>query len=324
MSRTKRALFWLITLILILSPVAIAEWILRAAGLGDPILYYVNPGYRYAQQPNQQKIRRHGAHVTIDSKGLRSTTDWSKPADAKILFVGDSVTWAGTYIDDKETFADGVCTRLAAATGKRFTCGIAAANQYGTDNMAARIRYRDFNDESVLVVTLISNDTVRGLSDAEGRFFFTKPPHGPLKAIWEATTYLMWRLYAELRISGGAYRGENEAAVATRSLGNLFSAIRDTERPGRKVLLVLSPARLELGEKESAFTKNVKAQLALSGYDLLDLHGPMSQSGIPGLYYDDIHLSVAGHRFYAERIAQALATHFRHAGESKPTIPSGR
>jgi lysophospholipase L1-like esterase len=265
-------------------------------------------------------VRQHGAVVTLDSKGLRSTTDWTQPADAKILFIGDSVTWGGTFIDDRDTFADGVCRRLAAATGKRFGCGNAGANQYGLDNMAARIRYKDFDDESVLVVTLIADDAVRGLVDSEGRFFFMRPPPAPVRALWEATTYLTWRFYKFLRPQ--AYRGDDDLRVAERSLDNLFAAIRDTQRPGRKVLIVLSPAKNELNGRESALTKRVQSALARSGFDVLDLHAAVSAAVTPDFYYDGIHLDVRGHAFYADRIAEHLRASMREASEDGKPPPS--
>src|ERR1700683_648981 len=163
MSMVKRTVFVALTVVLVCAPIGLAELYLRYVGLGDPILFYANASYRFAPLPNQQKRRLGGASVTIDSRGLRSTHDWSEPADVKILFVGDSVTWGGTYIDDADTFAEGVCQRLARATGKSVVCGNAGANEYGTDNMAERIRYKDFNDETALVVTMIGTDTTRGL-----------------------------------------------------------------------------------------------------------------------------------------------------------------
>jgi hypothetical protein len=189
MTRSKQAVYWIILVVLVCAPVALAELFLRSAGLGYPILFYTNASYRFAPQPNQRQLRQKGAKVTIDSKGLRAVKDWTSPADGKLLFVGDSVTWGGTYIDDEDTFAAGVCERLGRTTGKTFVCGNAGANQYGTDNMAERIRCKDIDDETALIVTLISGDTVRGLRDADGSFFFTAPPPGPLRAVWEAMTF---------------------------------------------------------------------------------------------------------------------------------------
>jgi lysophospholipase L1-like esterase len=304
LARIKYAVFWLITAMLIVMPVVLAEVYLRSQGFGDPILFYSNASYRFAPQPNQKQSRRRGASVTIDSKSLRSTRDWSDHADAKILFIGDSVTWGGTYIDDKDTFAEGVCQRIGKASGKDVVCGNAGTNQYGTDNMAARIRYRDFDDETALVVTMISPDTVRGLAEAEGKFFFMQPPPPPFRALGEAVTYLSWKLYQTLRPA--SYRGDDDRRVAMRSLDNLYAAIRETGRPGRKVLLVLSPFEDELDGREGWLTREVRASLAQSGFEVLDLHGAVSREPREGFYYDEVHLETRGHHFYAERIAERL------------------
>jgi len=307
-SRLKRAVFWLVLVALVLAPVVLAEIALRGAGLGNPILYYTNASYRYAQQPNQKQVRLRGASVTIDGKGLRAVRDWTSPVERKILFVGDSVTWAGTYIDDHDTFSHGVCTRLDKATGNSFLCGSASANGYGTDNMAERIRYMNVDDEDAIVVTLIAPDTVRGLADAEGQFLFTNRPPGPFRALWEATTFAAWRTLRLLRPL--ARRDDDDLKVAARSLDNLFSALRERGRPSRRVLIVLAPVRDELGGRESELTRHVRAALAASGFDVLDLHADVSAAATPGFYYDAMHLDVAGHRFYAERIARRLAPLF--------------
>ena len=291
---------------LVLAPIVVAEAVLRYLGLGNPILYYTNASYRYAQQPNQKQARRRGATVTIDSKGLRAAKDWTSPADAKILFVGDSVTWAGTYIDDNDTFSEGTCVRLAQVIGKTFVCGSASANGYGTDNMAERIRYMNVDDETVLVVTLIAPDTVRGLADAEGQFLFTRRPPGPFRALWEAATFATWRMFRLLRPLA-TRRPDDDLKVAERSLANLFAALRETARPARKVLIVLSPIRDELGGRESDLTRHVRAALARSGFEVLDLHADVSGAMTPDFYYDRLHLDVRGHRFFAERIAHRLA-----------------
>lgn len=315
----KRAIFWLFIVTLISVPVVAAEFYLRSAGLGDPILFYTSASFRYAPMPNQRKVRRGGAAVTIDSKSLRNTGEWTDKADAKILFVGDSVTWGGTYIDDRAVFSDGVCQRLAQATGKSFICGSASANQYGTDNMAERIRYKDFNDEAALVVTLISHDPLRGLADVDGRFFFTSPPPAPFKALWEAATFAVWELYHLMR-PVTLRRSEHDDRVVARSLGNLFSAIRETQTTGRRVLIVLSPVREELNGHESALTKLVQSVLARSGFDVLDLHAAVSSAVSSDFYTNSLHLNVVGHRFYAAQIANRLAAGFTASANTNAPV----
>jgi hypothetical protein len=303
-SKLKTGFFWLILAALAFVPVGLAEVYLRSIGLGHPILFYANASYRFAPQPDQKQVRLRGAAVTIDSKGLRGTRDWTDHADAKVLFVGDSVTWGGTYIDDKDLFSEGSCARLGQATGKTFVCGNAGANQYGTDNIAERIRYKNVDDESALVVTLIAPDTVRGLVDAEGRYFFMRQPPQPFPALWEAITFVTWTFYKSLRPYD--YRADDDFRVAERSLDNLFAAIRETQRRDRKVLIVLSPVERELNGRESALTKHVQSIIERSGFEVLDLHHAVSTAITGDFYYDTVHLDVRGHHFYAEQIADVL------------------
>jgi hypothetical protein len=115
---------------------------------------------------------------------------------------------------------------------------------------------------------------------------------------------MTWVLYKKLRPQ--SYRSDDDLRVAERSLENLFSAIRETQRPGRKVLIVLSPVKAELNGREGPLTKQVRFMLARSGFDWLDLHGPASKAAIPNFYYDQVHLDAPGHAFYAEQIAARL------------------
>jgi len=305
MSTGRKALYWAVLIAVVCSPVVVMELLLRSAGLGYPILFYTNASYRFAVQPNQHQVRQRGARVTIDSKGFRAVKDWNSPADGKLLFIGDSITWGGTYIDDADTFAAGVCQRLEKATGQRFVCGNASANQYGTENMAARIRYKDVDDETALIITLISGDTLRGLRDADGSFFFTAPLSGPLRAHWEVATFLVWRLYRAMRPLE-SYHFDHDLQVTERSLDNLFAAVRETDRPGRKVLIVLSPLEQELGGREKRLTRYVRSLIERSGFDFLDLHGSVTAAHSPDFYYDGVHLDTTGHHFYADQIAKRL------------------
>src|SRR5438045_366672 len=64
-------------------------------GLGNPILYDSNALYGYRPLPNQTLSRRFGAPIHVNNLGLRCDEDWSGPADERVLFLGDSVTYGG-------------------------------------------------------------------------------------------------------------------------------------------------------------------------------------------------------------------------------------
>jgi len=309
-SGRARLVFWIVVFILPTLPLVIAEIYLRGIGLGDPILYYGNISYRYAPKPNQRHVEPGGAIVTIDSKGLRGVKDWTLPADGKILFVGASATWGGTQISDKDLYSSIVCAELDKTLHRHFTCGNAAVNAYGVHNIAERLRYDDMGDESAIVVSIASYGAVFGLTDLHGLPYFTEPPSGPFKALWEIALLGAGRLVQFLRPCCRYEGAQNSNRVAERSLDNLFAALRETDRPGRKVLIVLLPLKAELDGKETDLTRHVRAIVEGSGLDLLDLHRPISAAPRAETFFypDGIHLEPDGHQFVGQRIAEKLAS----------------
>jgi len=310
-SWAKRFVFWIVLLMLLSAPFVVTEFYLRSIGLGNPTLYYGNTSFRYAPRPNQKHLGQRGASITIDSKGLRGVKEWTAPADGKILFIGASATWGGTFVGDKDLYSNVVCEDLERKLNRSFTCGNGGVNSYGVDNMAERIRYKNVSDESVIVVTVVPYNSVRGLADLDSLPYLTVTPPGPFKALWEAATLGSWNLLHILRYI--KYQdAENNLRVAERSLNNLFEALHETDRPDRKVLIVLMPIKGELGSHETDFTKGVRAMLERSGLDLLDLHQPMSANPHRDelFYANESHLEVAGHQFVGDLISKRLEDFF--------------
>mgnify|MGYP001558315659 CR=1 FL=1 len=77
---------------------AVAEFSLRLVfGLGNPVLYCSSPLFGYRLQPNQF-VHRRGAEIRVNNLGVRADRDWDEQIENKILFLGNSVTYGGTYI----------------------------------------------------------------------------------------------------------------------------------------------------------------------------------------------------------------------------------
>ena len=116
--------------------VFITELYLKKIGLGDPVRYDSNIFYGYSPKENQIKNRFKNAKVTINDVGLRSLENWKKNDSKKIVFLGDSVTYGGSYIDDKDTFSHIVCEKL-----NQFICGNAGVNSYSIYNTVMRSKF---------------------------------------------------------------------------------------------------------------------------------------------------------------------------------------
>ena len=291
-----------------LLPFVGAEAYLRSRHLGSPVLYYTNISYGYAPLPNQRRNRSGDAIITIDSHGFRGAKDWGMPADKRILFIGDSVTYGGRVVDDTETFCHLTGQILESRLGSTITCGNAGVNGYGTDNMAERLRYLNVDDEDVIVVTLITHDTTRGLASLSGHPFFSREPSGPFKGIWEAAGVFMFQAGTKLRMDSRRHHDVDVLDVTRESLTRLFDVLREMNERGKKILIVFSPTEGELQGREKEHTLFVRKLLMESGFSVLDLHGYVSEHHVPGLFYDGVHLNPTGHRLYAEAISSSLAS----------------
>jgi|SRR5687767_4676634 len=303
----KRAVFVIVLLLALALPVAAAELAMRWIGLGDPVLYYTNASYRYAPAPNQRRERRNAAVATIDEHGLRGVESWGAAADRRILFVGDSVTWGGTNTDDGATFAARTCAKLEELGGGNLTCGNAGVNGYGVDNMTARLRFDPaVGRADAVVVTIITVDGTRGLSDLKSSYFYSAQPHGPLKALWELAGFALFYGSGKLRYDRDAYDSRDDVPVLEESLAGLYDALRGLEDGGKQVLVVFSPVKADLAGAEKPLTAAMRSSIRASGLASLDLTEAMAARRNEDLYYDGVHLNQAGHELYATWIAERL------------------
>lgn len=140
----------------------LAEYILKNMGLGEPIVYQAHPLWGYAPKPNASYVRFEGDVVSFNNVGARSTSEW-RTDGRNILFLGDSVTYGGSYINDNQTFASLACDQL-----DHWNCHNAGVNAYGILNMVARSRYDErINTAPIRVFTFITGDFDRGLQKAD-------------------------------------------------------------------------------------------------------------------------------------------------------------
>ena len=88
----------------------ICEVTARFIGLGNPLIYQADSVVGYRLRPNQNNKRFKNATVSTDSEGFRvSPGKKSDPLTDIFVFVGDSVTYGGSYIDDTELFSSIFC-----------------------------------------------------------------------------------------------------------------------------------------------------------------------------------------------------------------------
>lgn len=277
------------------------EWGARKFGLGDVVVYHSSPVYGYRPNPNQVVTRMGQSQVAINNLGLRASSDWdAKLRTDRVLFVGDSVTYGGSYIDNQDLFSE-VATR-----GTSLIPGNAGVNGWGVLNMHALIKESKFLPAQTYVTLMPEGDFYRGLNRLGGQPYWTKPTKWALEELF---FYGLYRVSLSKMPGLGSVFAEDEqdlvVDIAARHLKEMDDFLKSQ---GFDHIIVISPARSQaLGTQPiDGRVKKYLNQYQLNAHYFLDNLQDDSLD-IPSLYYDEIHLSKEGHKLWGEWL-QALLT----------------
>ena len=224
--------FYIFIFILFSITIALTEAYLRYIGLGDPIRYDSNYIYGYAPKENQKKQRFKNSYITINDAGLRSLNKWKNNSKRKIIFLGDSITYGGSYVDDKDIFSSLICKKKS-----EYICGNAGVNAYSVINVVMRSKYdtRLYNGE-IYIFTLAPGDFYRQYKDSKTAHFYLNSKKFILPSITEAISFVFTKYdlnkYISKKDDTSAYRHKTE--LIDYSISLLNSEITRLENLGKK------------------------------------------------------------------------------------------
>ena len=289
-----------------------SECFLRSYGLGNPLIYYEDKAFGSSLEPNQKSERQRNSTVTINESGLRATTSWVGSQMPRILFLGDSVTYGGSYIDDSQLFSTIVCQRI-----KGYTCGNAGINGYGVLNMVMRSKVDERLDSAkVVLFTVVPGDFTRGLTSLSHVPFYVGKPSGifvsTFPAIAEITNHVGYMFGIGKFISKSSdnskWNAPDHSIDATAyALSQLEAEIDRLRAQGKAVFVFMSPHK---GDPE--FTGDVAT--------LVDKRLKENQPGfyIRGdflnqdeYFYDGVHYEVSGHNIVGTKISNHISERLR-------------
>ena len=325
-SRRPRAVRWLgalvavgLVAVLLLGAMELGA---RALGLGDPILYYstVEGGVRPLARQASERVG--GARVTIDENGFRSvsTVPTADSSALRVLYLGGSVTWGGSQVDDPDTYAERASEVVRSATGRPVYAMNAGVN--GTSLLNAAEVYAVEGARADAVVWLFPwGSTVRPYISL-----------GPLLPARLAPRFAAVELVDQLlfRYWLGAFREssapgepftvddlppgyddvashETEARRAA-NLAALQSVVADAQRRGVPILVGVTPTvrgdgPLPVPSEAQAALDEARA----AGAVVFDAHAVVAAEGGPdGLFLDGVHFSTAGHHAIGEALGALI------------------
>jgi len=291
--------------------ITITEGFLRYRGFGTPIIYEKSYQYGYAPAPNQKLIRFDNKRVTIDSNGFRKGSETNK-TNNKIYFLGDSVTYGGSYIDDDELFSENFCKKINQNSKKKFSCYNGGVNAYGFENIIERYKSIKKNKDTFIIITLIPGDFSRNFVQIESLPYFTKKHTHFLKATTEFTAYYLDIARTNLRFDQKKFSIEQKLDdYMKKKIAEKLYQLQELQKKDPNLIIFFFPPKKFLLEKnlnefDNFFFKKIYNKK--NYYNLTD--NLKSLNNIDNIYYDSIHLNTKGHQIISEVLFKLLRNNF--------------
>ena len=271
-------------------------------GLGNPVLYESNPLYGFRPRPDQEVTRFGGARIRINNLGLRADSDWDSNIEDKVLFLGDSVTYGGSYIDNRELFSTIAVENLAG-----FQSGNGGVNAWGVENIHGLVVDAGFLPARTYVTVVLESDFNRGTTRLQGLPYWSRKPGS---AIAELVHYALYRWNNRRFVP---WREDASAAIEQRVVARGARKLRHMDdflaAEGYRHLLYISPTAEQLfgDEVRDGTVHQALDAVGLEPVYLVDrVRSRAVALSRDEVFYDRVHLNRAGHRLWAEIIGEDL------------------
>jgi hypothetical protein len=277
-------------------------------GLGSPLLYQADGDCGYLVKPDQH-IHRFFAENVINHAGMRSGEFSEMPAAGteRVLFIGDSVTYALTYVDQSKIWTSRLPALVVGAKHGPVEVLNASAGGWAPGNEVGYLKSRGtFHADMVCIVANsgdLGEETARVPAAGAAGF----PTKNPWTAIGET-----WSRYVEPRLMGYVVSdpGTSEpgaAELAERTKENLAlygEAQAFCEAHGAKMGLVYIPFPGWTKEQIEGAEETLKAWAGAHGVAFVDVTERYCAEPLAKISKDGIHPTAYGDEVIAEEVAR--------------------
>ena len=285
----KKIIYLIIPLIFFAS----LEFYLRYLGFGDPIIYINSENNNYYPKSEQENIRYKGAKIKINQLGMRTNSDWTDFSNKKkLIFFGDSVTYGGSYIDNKDLFSEKVCDDFF----KNAICGNYGVNGYNIKNIHLRIQdiNKKYYDKIIIVV---SSEIEDSLSLFNNFPFYKKFDYFFFRASFEVLNHFMfnYKIYNAYHV-----KKSEDLIIETKNKKNSFKKLLNSIADNKEVIIFILPTMenlMNMNKKD-----NILELFNFEKIQTINLFDNILQSNYKNLYFNNAHLNKKGHEHIAKII----------------------
>ncbi len=307
----------LLFLIACLIPISIIELSLRYLNLDRNVVYYSSTYYGYYKVGNQTVTSRKNKLISIDKLGNRNPKT-NSIENSNLIFLGDSVTYGGSVVSDRETFANLVSKKL-----DRKYLNV-SANGWGIPNIINFINFHDMiKENSTYVLTCINDCYTRNLRTAQQNFFFKS---NNSFAIINFMKYVIFKInehnyYFNDVDEDFIYKGNKETIHL--SIEQLKNFKKKLNLANSKLIIIYSPNTNYIKDTiqkdkmvnhhESIYREEIFRKLKkenINFFNIIEFFSEKEINNFGRYFVDKVHLSVEGHVLYSKLITKFLNEQF--------------
>jgi hypothetical protein len=286
----------------------LAEVLLRLIfGLGSPVLYQADADCRYLPKPDQH-LYRFFSHNDINHYSMRSAAfEMPRPKGVeRFLFIGDSVTYGTTYVDQSLIFTSRLNTMLSSIEHKPVEVLNASAGGWGVGNEVGYLRSRGTFDANAVLIVLNTGDP--GQPTAEFPHNLNFPEQRPWTAIGETWwRYVLPRLFSE-PVPGDPGTAEEqleeELKTSAANMQLLEEANRYCQKAGTLFAVVYVPFAGVTGPLKARAHNTLVEWTRTHNVPFIDVFGAFEKERSAELTVDGMHLRPYGDEVTAKEIAK--------------------
>jgi len=291
--------------LLILSAMNLALWRLD---LADCPVFETNPDYGYLAKP-EQIVSTRGRKFHINNLGLRGAdlTGTVPPGTKRIAFIGDSVTFAGGTVYDRQEFVNVAARLLEDFTGEKFETVNISAPGWGIQNIDGYIRDKGIHGSKLVIWVLPIEDFRRSKTTVTtfGHLPTRKYPFRVCCVLETIRTGFVGSLRSVL-LRRRKPTSVDSQRVLTANLEAFRDALSRVVSQGAIVNVVFLPEGDAQPASDPIALASYQHLATLLGATTCDLGPEIARHGGGAVFYDGIHLNPVGHEIVGKLIASCV------------------
>jgi len=277
-------------------------------GLGNPILIQSDAACSYILKPDQE-VKRFFVRTRTNHYGMRSDEPSTarQAGSLRLMFVGDSIPYGGTRVDQQQIFTERLHRDLQAQLHRPVEVLNASAGAWAPDNELSYLRSRGIFQSDIVLLVLNDGDLSQPrstLADVGEDL----PQQRPLTAIGELFTRYLRPIVLHFvqKTDAGDQLAANADAQTRANLADLDSIDALVTAQGARLVLIYIPFRRDIPQPANSQFAILKSWTDARHVALLDLTSAEAPYSAAQITIDNgIHLNANGHRVIAEAIESA-------------------